>query len=136
MKQRGFADDFIIKHLCQVMHIDDCRNVRRCKLCSFLWRPGSSTMFMCFFPQRTHLFSESNTVPMLICCFKHAWFRSFRLINPAPSGGLSGSPSIRSLYIAMGNTFSSNTTEALLNYASETGQWRSSVRNIAISHSI
>ncbi len=39
--------------------------------------------------------------------------------------------SIRSLYIAMGNTLSSNTTEALLNHASETGQWRSSVRNMS-----
>ncbi len=33
--------------------------------------------------------------------------------------------------IALGNTFSSITTEALLNHASETGQWRSSVRNMS-----
>ncbi len=30
-----------------------------------------------------------------------------------------------------GNTFSSNTSEALLNHASETGQWRSSARNMS-----
>ncbi len=86
VKQRGFADDFIIKRLCQFTHIEDRRNVRSCKLCSFFGRPGSSTKFMCFFPQRTHLFSGSNTVPMLIWCFKHAWFRIFRSINPATTG--------------------------------------------------
>ncbi len=33
--------------------------------------------------------------------------------------------------IAMGNTLSSNTTEALLNHASETGQLGSSARNMS-----
>ncbi len=89
MKQRGFADDFIIKRLCQFTS----RTAEMCAAANYavlFWRPGSSTKFMCFFPQRTHLFSGSNTVPMLIWCFKHAWFRSFRSINPATAGGLSG----------------------------------------------
>ncbi len=34
-------------------------------------------------------------------------------------------------HVTSGNTFSSNTTEALLNHASETGQWRSSARNMS-----
>ncbi len=33
--------------------------------------------------------------------------------------------------LLMGNTFSSNTTEALLNHASETGQWLSSAQNMS-----
>ncbi len=43
-----------------------------------------------FFSTKDASFYRINTVPMLIWCFKHTWFRSFRSINPAPAAGLSG----------------------------------------------
>ncbi len=32
MKQRGFADDFILQRLCQFTYIEDRRNLRSCTL--------------------------------------------------------------------------------------------------------
>ncbi len=66
------------------------------------------------------------SIVLLICT--SLWIKaSAKWLNVNVMGILC-SISIRSLYIAMGNTLSSNTTEALLNHASETGQWRSHCR--------
>ncbi len=67
VKQRGFADDFIIKLLSVHAH-DRSRTAEMGAAANYAVCFGNQdpAQSLCFFPQRTHLFSGSNTVPMLI----------------------------------------------------------------------
>lgn len=84
----------------RVDNFEDRRNERRCSL---LWRRVYSTTLICFFPQRTHLFSGSNTVRMLICLAQ-----KFPIYNPSPAGLVSfvgGPDSVLILSFGISNTF-------------------------------